>query len=248
MQRRDDYAPSDVGALWEHFATGRAGEARERLIVHHLPFARIMAAKLYAARPHRVQIEFDDYLQYARVGLLEAIDRFEPQRGIKFETFAASRVTGAVLNGLTTFTEMQEQVSARKRLIQDRIDSLSVAAPDGADSDGLFRYLAELAIGMAVGFALDDSGMQPDSEPRYPDNAYAGLELRQLRERIRAMIDALPENQRRVIAAHYLQRMPFEEVASMLDLSRGRIAQIHRDALLRLRETLRTRAQDSWDF
>lgn len=231
---------TDVAALWRMFQQSRDGELRNRIVAHYLRFARIMAAKLYAGR-HDVNAEFADYLQYARLGLLEAVDRFDVARGVKFESFAAKRIHGAILNGLRSFSEVQEQIAARKRLVAERVETLRGNAPYPADPVALFAQLAEMAIGLAVGFALDDTGMYSDTGAHYQDNTYHGIELSQLKDSIQAALVQLQEKQRQVITYHYLQQVAFEEIARILGVSRGRVAQIHKEALGNLREALRKR-------
>lgn len=240
------WSAAQAGARWTAFAASGDALLREQLVTAYLPFARILAAKQYATRTHQ-EVEFDDYLQFARIGLLEAVDRFDPARGYKFETFAAPRIRGAILNGLASYSELHEQVAARRRAMQQRVAALQDDRPDPADPDAVFGYLAELAIGLALGLALEQSGMVRSSpEPGYRDNTYASVELKQLRARIRSLLDNLPDTQRRVIEYHYLQQLPFEEVAGMLALSKGRIAQLHKEALRRLRDGLGPREALDW--
>jgi RNA polymerase sigma factor for flagellar operon FliA len=237
----------DVAGLWRDYSRQPDEALRTRLVTLYLPFARIMAGKLYAGRTHR-EVEFDDYLQFARVGLVEAVDRFEPARGFKFETFAASRISGAILSGMASYSEIHEQVAARQRIVAARLASLRGGAAPADDAAGLFGYLAEMAIGLAIGFALDNSGMYQErgAERLHLADSYTGVELRQLGETLNGMLDALPGKHRQVIAYHYLQQIAFEEIAGMLQLSRGRIAQIHKEALLKLREAMQGREALNW--
>ncbi|WP_256082032.1 sigma-70 family RNA polymerase sigma factor [Massilia sp. YIM B04103] len=233
--------------LWQAFRSSGDAALRERLAACYLEFARMMAGKLYAGRAF-TGLEFDDYLQFARLGLLEAIDRYDHAQGAKFETYAALRINGAILSGIRSYSEVHEQIAARKQIAATRVAALSQAAPDGSDPDALFSHLAELAIGLAVGFALEGQGMYRDGELEYPDNTYARAELRQLRERIIALVQALPARQRRVIAGHYLQGQPFEEIAAELQLSKGRVAQLHKEGLASLRAQIRSGAAREWEF
>lgn len=237
----------DAAAMWRAYVHEAAPERRERLLAHYLPFARMLAAKMYAGRTH-MQVEFDEYLQLGRLGLIEAIDRFDPARGYKFETYAASRINGAILSGMEAYSEVHEQVAARKRVVAARLASLKEGAAAAIEPVDVFAYLAELAIGLAVGFALDNPAMYQDVEAgaQYQDNTYTGVELKQLRARISALVEGLPGKHRQVIAYHYLQQFAFEEIADMLQLSRGRIAQIHKEALLKLREALGSQRELNW--
>lgn len=224
---------------WHAVRSGDAA-ARAEVIGVYLRFARIMAARLYGRRVYTT-MEFGDYLQLASVGLIEAVDRFEPERGIKFETYAAGRINGAILNGIRASSEIQEQIAARRRIVRERLASLQQGPPHTGDAPALFARLAELAVGLAVGFALEGSGMYQNGEEQAIDQAYRGIELQQLKGKVEALVAALPENQKNVIAGHYLQHQPFEEIAIRLKLSRGRISQLHKEALAKLRSGLEIR-------
>lgn len=228
--------------MWARFAQERDNATREQLVCAYMEFVRMMAAKVYARRTFS-QMEFADYLQYATVGLLEAVDRFDPERGVLFESFAASRITGAMLTGVESSSEVQRQIAARKRLIGERVASLAEPAQLLSGAEAVFAQLAEMAIGLAVGFALEESGMYCREEGEYADNTYGGVELKQLQDRVKAALAGLAPDQRRVIEWHYLQHLPFEEVASSMALTRGRISQIHKEALQNLRIGLKKTAQ-----
>jgi RNA polymerase sigma factor for flagellar operon FliA len=230
----------DTVVLWESFVRGRDPALREQLVGAYLGFARVMAAKVYARRSY-AGIEFGDYLQYARIGLIEAIDRFEPERGNKFETYAAARITGAVLTGIESSSEIQQQVAARRRVVAQRLASLDAPGQEDNSAPAVFARLAELAIGLAVGFALEGSGMHRADEAGYEQNGYRGLELRQLRAQLLTLVEDLPGKQGQVIHAHYLQGIEFAEIAASMALTRGRIAQLHREALGSLRARLQHR-------
>jgi RNA polymerase sigma factor FliA len=238
---------ADELALWTAYRSSRDPVAREGLIELHLPYARTVAATYYGRRMHD-EIEFGDYLQHARIGLLEAMDRYDPSRGAQFRTFAARRMHGAILDGLERATEKQQQIAVRQRLRRERLVAVKGApgADDGAsrasDPDSLFRYLADVGIGLAICRLLDGTGMvdmtsSPDPASP-PERHYEGTELVQLRRRILEAIDDLGPQQRTVIRYHYLQEHSFDEVAKLLGVTRGRISQIHRQALTELRMQL----------
>jgi RNA polymerase sigma factor for flagellar operon FliA len=239
----------DVGgepaALWQAYRHGRDESLRQRLVGRYLEFARMLAARMYARRTYE-GLEFDDYLQFARLGLMEAVDRYDDGLGAKFETFAAHRINGAILNGIATYSEVQEQVAARRRIDAERIEGLHGDAPDRADPAALFAYLADLAVGVAVGLALEGTGMVQDAAAMYGVQPYDGLALRQLRARLKEALAALPERQRKVLSWHYLEQRPFDEIGAALGVTRGRVSQLHKEALASLRE--RWRARDAVDW
>lgn len=232
-------ALEEEGDLWAALRAGARTEVRERLIELHLPFARIMAAKLFARRMND-EIEFAEYLQLASVGLIECVDRYDPALGASFRTYASHRITGAVLDGIATMTEKQEQIAFRKRVRAERLESLKDANPvaDG-NADDLFAALARVAVGLALGYILEDSGMYRGEEGSGPDLGYHAVELRQLQARVRALVDTLPERERRIVSLHYLNLVPFETIAEMFGISKGRVSQLHRRAIEMLREETR---------
>jgi RNA polymerase sigma factor for flagellar operon FliA len=241
----DDISNSDQHAhatdhadLWRAWQSHKDLTARDQLIEIYLPFARMLAAKLFGKRTY-MELEFHDYFQHASIGLIEAIERFDAGRGIRFEPYASSRINGAILSGIETLSEKQEQVAARKRIVATRVDSLKNTESISTDSASLFANLAEIAIGLAMGFVLDDSGMyQQGLDATYVDNTYQRIELHQLRNQIEQAVKSLAGNEKLVISYHYLQHLPFDEIAQILGLSKGRVSQIHKAAIQHLREKL----------
>jgi RNA polymerase sigma factor for flagellar operon FliA len=235
----------EEAVLWQQFRDSGDASARERLLERHMGYARVVAGAYYARRFHD-EIEYADYLQYASIGLLEALERFDPQRGVQFRTFAARRMHGAILNGLERFTEKQQQIAARQRLRTARMEDVKALAGEcsGAgdappqEAQQLLAFVAEAGIGLALCWLLEGSAMIDDGAATVSQPFYRSAELRQLRERLVLAIDGLPAQERTVIRRHYLQDVPFEEIAGTLGLTRGRISQVHRKALLRLRGVL----------
>ena len=241
---------TDERALWSRWCDGRDARSRDRLLAIHLPYAKIVAATYYGRRLHD-EIEFDEYLQHARVGMLEALERFDPERGVLFRTFAARRMHGAILDGLERATEKQQQIAVRVRLARERVEAakaMAAAVPADAarpaEGDLLFRHLAEVGIGLAICHLLEGTGMveRPDRPEPAGDERhhYRPLELAQLRDRLVALVTELPPQQRTVIHAHYLQGQSFESLAERLQVTRGRVSQIHRAGLGALRGLLDT--------
>ena len=228
-------AAADLTASWREFARTRDGVLRNQLVEAHLDLARIVAASLYRQRGS-LQVEFADYLQFATLGLIEAVDRFDLDRGVAFASFATLRIRGAVLNNLAALSEQYQQIDLRKRLRQERLESLRRS--DGGSQD-LFTRLADMAVGLALSQLLDGSGMlQPvdDGQGAYHQPFYDSARERQLRETLAGLVQSLPDAERRVVRYHYFQNIGFTEIAELMGLSKGRVSQIHRQALRSLRD------------
>ncbi|MES2938202.1 MAG: sigma-70 family RNA polymerase sigma factor [Pseudomonadota bacterium] len=246
-QAQDRPLPDGAGAeraLWLRWRGARDESARDGLLELHLPYARIVAASYYGKRFHN-DIEFDEYLQLARLGMIEAMERFDPDVGAQFRTFAARRMHGAILDGLERATEKQQQIAVRQRLLAERRDALKEVAGDAAATGRgtppqVLQYVAEAGLAFALAWVLDGTGMVEAPERARDLPFYRSVELRELRERLLELVQALPAQERRVIHAHYLQEQPFDQIAAMLGLSKGRISQLHRGALRHLRESMRS--------
>lgn len=251
---------ADPPLLWRRWIDQRDSAAREQLIRYYLPYARMLAAMSYGRRTHN-DIEFDDYLQLASIGLMEAVDRFDPAHGVLFRTFSSKRIQGSVLNGLVRLTEKNQQIAIRTRLRKERLESVKEAAADehpgdeaqdaadtgaqGRSADALFRYLADVGVGLALGVLLEGTGMvdadafDGTAQAPSPEISYfRKTELHQLQQMLRDHVDQLPAQQQLVIRYHYQQEIPFDEIARTMNVTRGRISQLHRQALLGLRERL----------
>lgn len=235
--RPDVLPPQAPDALWDDWTIRRDESARQRLVTHYGGFARILAARAFSNR-FSLELEFDDYLQFAMLGLLEAVDRFDPARGVPFEAYASRRINGAVLSGVETLSEKQAQISARSQARKDRARSLARdGAPDAGPPADPLQRLADIAVGLALGVMLEGATVYVNGDPS--DSAgtpYDRVEIAELRARLRRLVDQLPEQERRVLHHHYYQQVPFDEIAREAGLTKGRISQIHHAALRRLRQ------------
>lgn len=238
--------------LWQRLREQGDAMARQALLDVHLPYARTVAATYYGRR-YSEDVEFDDFLQYARLGLLEAMERFDPGRGVQFRTFAARRMHGAILNGLERLTERRQQIVAHQRIRSERLLDVkagALEAPGSAarDPQQLLRYVSEVGIGLALCWMLEGTGLVENGEAAASAPFYQPAALRQLRDCLRNAVEALPPQERLVVRSHYFQEVSFHDVACTLQVTKGRVSQIHRQALLRLRTLVREQAGWSTDF
>ena len=226
--------------LWErHRGTGDA-RARESLILLYAPYARTVAAGLYRQHVHH-ETEFREYVQWATVGLIEALDRYDPERGAKFTTYAFTRIQGAIRNGLEHISERQEQLSLHRRLVAERVqaarggDEPSLAAlPD----DQLMARMAEVGTALVLAFMLDETNMLQAPADALPDGCYEAVAFKQEQHRLRDMLQHLTPREQSVIRMHYMQGMTYEQTAQVLRITKGRVSQLHQQALTRLRRLL----------
>lgn len=223
----------EEAALWRRYVADRDPVLRAKLIERYLPTAQKLAAYAYSRRGPQAP-EFADYLQWARLGMIEAFDRYDPKREASFVTFAGYRIRGAILNGLERATEQAAQHARRKQIEKERVESVIGGASGASEA---LEELVEVTVGLALGFALEDSGLSSEPETFDP---YRVLELKRLRERLLLIVEALPEREKQIVKWHYFEHMDFKLIGLAFRLSKGRISQLHARALKLIREGLRS--------
>lgn len=220
---------------------------QDELVQRYLPLVRKIAGGLYAIRSFD-GVPFEEYLQFGAEGLLQAIQRYDPSLGAKFETYAQHRIKGAIMSGLEKSTEVNQQVVTLRRMAQERMASILVADQSaselGNDAQPLattpFDRLVHASVGLAVAFMLDDSALFRAGESTSWDDGASNLSYKQLQGRLQAALQLLTDKERAVLDLHYYQHEPFEVAARELGITKGRVSQLHRSALQKLRKALAT--------
>ena len=229
----------DEAECWR--ALRRDGEAsvRELLFNRYYAFATRIARKHFLDR-RSGDIELGDLSQLAAAGLLEAINSFDPDRGIPFEGYARRRITGSILDGVSKMSEFREQISFRNRIRRERTRSLAGEGNLlGSGADDSLKALAEIAVGLALGFMLDDTNLyQSEERSERAPNAYDSLVWKETMTAAVNCVAELPPRERAIIEHHYMRGLAFDQLTSVMNLSKGRISQLHRSALALLRQRL----------
>lgn len=230
------FAAGDESVLWSALREDGSASARDRLFAAYLPFARALAGRQFRGR-RGADIEYGDLFQLACAGLLEAMDRFDPGLGVPFKGFAARRITGSMIDGIAKMNEVREQLSFQQRMRRERIRSLAAEGAEKLEGGEAMDALVDMAVGLALGFMLEGTGLyHGEEEPDAAPTAYDTLAWKDLVQRLTAELLRLPERDRLIIQLHYLEDVNFDRIAALLDLSKGRISQLHKAALLLLRK------------
>lgn len=214
-------------ALWFEWRDTRSRDARDRLIAGHTEWARGIARSVFL-RTRAVPADWHDFVQNAFIGLMQAVESFNPGMGIPFRGYAIKRVRGSVFNGLR---DLRSTGSARVEddALRDRVESALDDEPDAIDQ--LISTLGRLAMGALLQAEGESLSLSPATPYEHAQREGVGRLLRRfLRE--------LPERERLVVELHYLQFQPFVAIAEFLGLTKGRISQLHRQGLGRLRDKL----------
>lgn len=216
--------------LWHALQNG-ATDARDALVARYLPWTVAVADRIHR-RVYSLRIPRDDLRQSASVGLMEAIARFDPERGIPFAGYAVARVRGAVFNAVRQFSDVPSHVEAADDQ-QDRLQSIRGLSV--GDELTLLDQLVDDIVGLGLAFLLEAEASQAEAS-LCPAQDYTERSL--MSRRLRSAMLGLPERSRLLIQAHYFEHLPFKTLASRLGVSKGRVSQLHHAALAELRRSL----------
>ncbi len=226
--------PRVEASLWRRLRHDREWRCREQLFSRYRALARSIARRQLGRRP-RHGADLGDIEHFAYEGLLQAIDRYDPLRGIPFGAFARRRIIGCIADGASRMNEADALHRERRRQEGERARSL---IDDAGDPDPL-AALAALASGIAIGLMLEGTTLAvpaDGSDPR-PD-AYQSLAWRELNALLGQEIARLPDREATVIRQHYEAGVSFTQIAALLGVSKGRVSQLHAAALAKLRRRL----------
>ena len=242
--------------LWRRYKDDGDDTARERLVVAYSPMVKFVAGRLGAGLPSHV--EDADLISYGLVGLIGAIERFEPERGIKFETFAMTRIRGAIIDELRSLDWVPRSVRSRAREIetaQAKLEHELQRAPTEAELASKLNLTEEelqsalLEIANSSVYALDElwtvsdsSGDQvslldtiADDSAADPQEALASTEVKDL---LTEAIGGLPEREQLVVALYYYENLTLREIGEVLGVTESRVSQLHTKAVMRLKSSL----------
>lgn len=223
--------------LWWRYREQGDPEARDYLFLKYSPWARRVAGGVYA-RLRVPQMEWADFTQNAMLGMLEAMGRFDPGRGLDFIAYAKLRVRGAVFNGVRVFLTGTDRATDPLRY-EARLESLADSRRSQSAPDPLLGFADTVAL-LGTGFLLETAGP--------PESLQASRVETALRHQLLEAMDELSDRERLVLSTHYLDQIQFQEIAAHLGLTKGRVSQIHKAGLGKLRELLVARRLDPSDY
>jgi RNA polymerase sigma factor for flagellar operon FliA len=253
----------DLQGLWREYRRTRDRALRDRLILTYAPLVKFVAGRLGSGLP--AHVDENDLASYGLLGLIGAIERYEPDRDVKFETYAISRIKGSIIDELRAMDWVPRSVRTRAREIERAIFALEaelhrapsdeeIAARLGLTADELEDSLTDISRSSIA--ALDElwtissaSGDQialidtiEDLEGAQPQ---AALDRTELREALAEAIAALPEREKVVVTLYYYEELTLREIGEVLGVTESRVSQLHTKAILRLRARLAAGARSA---
>ena len=247
---------SDSRCLWLEYRRTRGKALRDRLIVNYSPLVKYVAGRLGSGLP--AHVDEADLVSYGLLGLMSAIDRYDPERDIKFETYAISRIHGSIIDELRTLDWVPRSVRSRAREIERAIRELEsklgqraptdeeIAGKVGISTDELEESLVDISRSSIA--ALDElwstssegdrvSLLDTLEDPESVKPADA-LDETEMREALAETISRLPEREKLVVTLYYYEELTLREIGEVLGVTESRVSQLHTKAILRLRSRL----------
>ena len=251
MQRLDE-----TQALWSNYKRTGDKALRDRLILTYAPLVKYVAGRLGSGLP--AHVEDDDLVSYGLLGLIGAIERFDPDRDIKFETYAIARIKGAIIDELRSMDWVPRSVRARARDIERAIADLErklmrapnddeIASKLGVSEEEFQDSLLEISRSSIA--ALDELWVGPSGsgdavslidtieDPQAPQPQQA-MSQTELREALSESIARLPEREKLVVTLYYYEELTLREIGEVLGVTESRVSQLHTKAILRLKARL----------
>jgi RNA polymerase sigma factor FliA len=254
MPRMGARVESQVQGWWERYRDTRDPEVRERLILHYAPLVKYVAGRVAVGMPPNV--EHADLVSYGIFGLMDAIEKFDVDKGFKFETYAITRIKGAIIDELRSVDWVPRSVRAKARKIEAavaRLEAQLLRAPTDEelateldmDLDELEEALTKmsltsvaaldevLAVGEGDRISLVDT--LQDLNTVMPEES---VDEQATRDLLRQAIGRLTEREQTVLGLYYFEGMTLAQVGDVLGVTESRICQIHTKAVMSLRAKL----------
>ncbi len=245
---------SSLRAWWQTYQQEGSSDAREKLITHYLYLVKYAVGRMLVNLPGH--LDPDDLIGYGLMGLIQSVEKFELARNVRFETFAMTRIRGAILDQLRAMDWMPRSLRQKAKEIEQAIqrieqetgrsaDEDSIAAELKIDVETLRQNLSETSFlvlsldyllnphdegSESFGASIPDPGMRPDER----------AEQEALREALKSAISTLPEREQKLIASYYFEGLTMKEIGRLLTVTEARVCQLHSQAIHRLRARMKT--------
>jgi RNA polymerase sigma factor FliA len=249
--------------MWRRYKDSGDTHARERLVLAYSPLVKYVAGRMASGLP--AHVEESDLISYGLLGLISAIERFDPAREIKFETFAVTRIKGSIIDELRSLDWVPRSVRAKAREIekvnaqlenelqraptdQEMSEKLGVSVEEFQDTLNRISNSSVVALD-ELWTVSDASGDQVSlldtiQDPQALDPAQE-MDATEMKDHLADAIARLPEREKLVVALYYYENLTLREIGEVLGVTESRVSQLHTKAVLRLKSRLQAEAAEA---
>lgn len=237
--------------LWEEYTKYRTSSTREKLILEYIELVKIIAGRLsmYFGK----NVEYDDLIGYGSLGLIDAIEKFDYKKGVKFETYASFRIRGAIIDEIRKLDWVPRTVRKKQNDLKRAISKIELDSGEKATEEELVEELGissedlndlRSQIELSAISSLDEymekgtvylSSTESSQEFISPEK---NIEAQELKESLANIIDTLTKREREVITFYYYEELTLKEISYILGITESRVSQLHRRALEKMKEKL----------
>ena len=241
----------DKDKLWKDYQKKPTRELREQLIIEYSQLVKLVAGRLSMYLGHNV--EYDDLVSYGIFGLIDAIDKFDADKNVKFETYASLRIRGSILDQIRKMDWIPRTVRQRQRKLDEAVKQIEaqtgrnasddeIAQVLGISPDELLNWQSQLKVSNLVSMTeFEENGTEPAMDTTYnshftqPEEV---VEKEELKKTLVEALDALTEKERRVIELYYYGEMTLKEISKILEVSESRVSQLHTKSLFKMKKIM----------
>lgn len=247
----------DKNKLWESYTKNPTATLREQIIIEYAPLVKLVAGRLNMYLGYNV--EYDDLVGYGVFGLIDAIDKFDYSKGIKFETYASLRIRGAILDQIRKMDWIPRSLRQKQKKIDAAVGKLETELGRPATDEEISRELgisedeytdwqgqANISNIISLDEFIEASGEKGIATVRanpfeQPEEVVEKAEIRKL---LAESLDGLTDKEKKVILLYYYEELTLKEISSILEVSESRISQLHTKALQKMKVKLGSAVAD----
>lgn len=237
--------------LWQEYSRTKGSEQRDKLIIEYAPLVKLVAGRMSMYLGYNV--EYDDLCGYGVFGLIDAIDKFDYGKNVKFETYASLRIRGAILDQIRKMDWIPRSLRQKQKKIDAAMSKIECEKGRIASDEEL---AAELGISISefsnwqeqaqiANIISLDEYTESGSDIRMDQNGTArfeqpetAVEKEELKQKIAEAIDTLTEKERSVVLLYYYEDMTLKEISQVLEVSESRVSQLHTKSMQKLKDRL----------
>jgi len=248
-----DGALDEVDRLWADFTRTKDSKVRDQLIIRYSPLVKFVAGRVSAGLPH--SIEQADLVSYGMFGLIDAINKFDPERNNKFETYAITRIKGAIIDELRSIDWVPRSVRQKARNVEQAFANLE-ARLGRAPSDtevaselqisedellhifGQISYIGLVALDEVISSGSGSGGEQStlmDTIAERSEGPAAAYEVEETKQILAGAINRLGDREKLVLTLYYYENLTLAQIGQVLNVTESRVCQIHTKAVMQLR-------------
>lgn len=237
--------------LWEDYQKNPSPELREKLITEYAPLVKVVAGRLGMYLGYNV--EYEDLVSYGIFGLIDAIDKFDLGKDVKFETYASLRIRGSILDQIRKMDWIPRTVRQKQKKIEEAVKQVEsrtgrnasdeeIAKELGIAEDELNEWQSQLKVTNVVSLnefveQVGEPVMDARNNSHFaqPEQSVQEEELKKV---LKETMDLLTEKERKVILLYYYEELTLKEISNILEVSESRVSQLHTKALLKMRKKM----------